>query len=339
MSDGSQSRTMECPDCGGTVSKRAANCPHCGAPIAAGEADVHSSGDDGSTTGSEEQTAVAPAAQPEAQSAPAPAVEETAASELEPLEMGNMTFAKEHLTEGETILHAGRFHKFHLWIAKIALVLILIYPCFALAILWHDINWRGKNPAPEAGDSVSASANATWDDYGRVTVVSSNDTTKTVTLQITTFTRTEDEKGFGIYTDYEETLEDVNWEDVVVEVYGMSLTVCFLIYIALLEGPVFVGWLVWRSYSHNKVYKTEFVLTNKRIITKWGFLRTVSREIQLEKIESVDYGQIILEGWFGIGRLTVRGTGGGKVGKFTYMLDALEFRNRILDQIDKASGS
>jgi hypothetical protein len=57
MSDGSQSRTMECPDCGGTVSKRAANCPHCGAPIAAGEAHTPTSGDAASTTNGDDQRA------------------------------------------------------------------------------------------------------------------------------------------------------------------------------------------------------------------------------------------------------------------------------------------
>jgi hypothetical protein len=43
----------------------------------------------------------------------------------------------------------------------------------------------------------------------------------------------------------------------------------------------------------------------------------------------------VRERWNGIGRLTVRGTGGGKVGKFKYLLDALEFRRRILAQIDR----
>ena len=77
------------------------------------------------------------------------------------------------------------------------------------------------------------------------------------------------------------------------------------------------------------------MLTNQRLIAKWGFLRTVIREIQLGKIESVNYGQTLRERWFGIGRLTVKGTGGGKVGKFKYLLDALEFRRRILAQIDR----
>lgn len=33
MGDETHSRTMDCPDCGGMVSKRAASCPRCGAPV------------------------------------------------------------------------------------------------------------------------------------------------------------------------------------------------------------------------------------------------------------------------------------------------------------------
>jgi formylglycine-generating enzyme len=38
MSDPTQSKTMDCPDCGEMVSKRAVSCPHCGAPVIIGEA-------------------------------------------------------------------------------------------------------------------------------------------------------------------------------------------------------------------------------------------------------------------------------------------------------------
>jgi hypothetical protein len=234
-----------------------------------------------------------PPAQPEAQSAPAPAVEETAATELEPLEMGNMTFAKENLTEGETVLHAGRFHRVFIWAAYIGLlpaILLLIFFAWGTNEEFSSISFNGTRANGEPWSGEPAMIGDDSDEWS-MTYVS-----------------------------------------------GFAKPVFWLLFSGAL---ILIGlcWWIWRCYCYNKVYKTEFVLTNKRIITKWGFLRTVSREIQLEKIESVNYGQIIIERWFGIGRLTVRGTGGGKVGKFKYLLDALEFRNRILDQIDKASGS
>jgi len=178
-------------------------------------------------------------------------VQQPPAAEEVPLEMGNIAFAKENLTEGERILHAGRFHLLRVKVAR-AIFLLSVPICATFAFF----TFGGFMPR-------------------------------------------------------------------------LSLPAL---------GLILIAWLEYRVHYHI-AYKTEFVLTNKRIITKWGFLRTVTREIQLEKIESVNYGQTLLERWNGIGRLTLRGTGGGKVGKFTFLLDALEFRKRILAQIDKVSGS
>jgi hypothetical protein len=265
MSNESQSKTMACPDCGGTVSKRAASCPHCGAPIAAGEASVPASWDAVSTTGSEDQAAVAPLAQ----SDPYQGAEQIPANAEKPLEMGNMTFALENLGDGEAVLHAGRFHQIIIWAAYVGLL-----PAFTLLIY------------------------------------------------------------FGWWIHEECAVYDVWLKE---EFSGFTDPVnCFL----FLAGSILIGlcWWVWRCYCYNRIYKSEFVLTNKRLLTRWGFLFTVVREIQLEQIESVHYGQALLEPWLGVGRLTVRGTGGGKIGKFKYLLDALEFRSRFLAQIDKVSG-
>jgi len=95
--------------------------------------------------------------------------------------------------------------------------------------------------------------------------------------------------------------------------------------------------LLYRCYTYNRVYQTEFVLTNQRLITKKGYLRPVLHEMQLQKIDSIDYGQTIFERWLGVGHLRVGATNGGKVTKFTYLLDASQFRTRILEQIDNVS--
>lgn len=288
MSDDTQSRTMDCPDCHSTVSKRAVSCPHCGAPIAAAEEDVPASNETASGRSSEEQTVET---QLEAQPDLIPAFEETTGNTEEEstqddpwnrfgivpprglygahssvektgrnvgesLVLGNITFAKEHLTEGETIIHAARFHPVPIWVLNYTMVTLIV---------------------------VSA-----------LSVVAGN------------------------------TLDIASMD-------------ALLVY----SCCVFFVWLVLGIYFDNVVHKTEFVLTNKRIIAKWGFLRTVIHELPLEKIESVNYGQTVIERWFwyGIGRLTVRGTGGSRIKTFRYLVGALEFRKRILDQIDKVSGS
>jgi uncharacterized membrane protein YdbT with pleckstrin-like domain len=185
------------------------------------------------------------------------------ATEDVPLEMGTTTFAKDNLTAGETILHAGRFHPLFLNAARNILVSVFLSTSILLIIVFilgHD------DSRPPSSQRIQ-----------RLFVL-------------------------------------------------LSLLGCFYIF------PFFC---VLYGWAHNTVKKTEFVLTTNRLVMKWGLLRTVSREIQLEKIESVDYGQIIIERWFNVGRLVIRGTGGGKIKTFRYLLDALEFRRRILAQIDR----
>jgi hypothetical protein len=198
--------------------------------------------------------------------------QQPAATKDVPLEMGTTTFAKDNLTAGETILHAGRFHLFRVKLARaIFLLSVPIWLCVSFFLLENigvfDSGFVHKLLAAPIGGP-----------RGKLDTI------------------------MGLF--------------------------CFG------PGPILLTWLVYR-WEYNKAHKTEFVLTNQRLIAKWGFLRTVTREIQLDKIESVDYGQSLFERWYGVGRLTVRGSGGGKVGKFKYLLDALEFRKRFLAQIDR----
>ena len=54
---------------------------------------------------------------------------------------------------------------------------------------------------------------------------------------------------------------------------------------------------------------TEFAVTNKRVIAKFGFLRRRSLEVNLDKIESVTVNQSFTGRLLGFGTLRVRGTG------------------------------
>jgi len=80
----------------------------------------------------------------------------------------------------------------------------------------------------------------------------------------------------------------------------------------------------------------ELVLTNKRLLSKRGIFITKTRDVQLESVGSIDFRLGLMERyWFNCGRITVRNTGGVKVGFFPFLADALEFRRRILAQIDR----
>jgi hypothetical protein len=184
--------------------------------------------------------------------------------------MGTTTFAKKHLVDGETIIHAGRFHPTQLWVLKQSYLSLVI----GISILWLCM---------------------------------------TVIILIS-------------------SAEDM------ASIKGVFQALIAFILILGASGLLTYLGIV---YFTNVVYKTELVLTDKRIIAKWGFLRTGIHELPLDKIESINYGQSVIERWFvyGVGRLTVRGTGGSKIKTFKYLVGALEFRKKILDQIDKVSGS
>jgi uncharacterized membrane protein YdbT with pleckstrin-like domain len=86
--------------------------------------------------------------------------------------------------------------------------------------------------------------------------------------------------------------------------------------------------VIYRAKLHWKIYCTplalftlwllplikqktsEFVITNKRIIIKTGFIARKTLEMNLSKIESVNVDQGILGRILGYGTITIIGTGG-----------------------------
>jgi len=61
-----------------------------------------------------------------------------------------------------------------------------------------------------------------------------------------------------------------------------------------------------------KMSTSEFVVTNRRVIIKVGWLRRSSFELLLPKVESIAVDQSILGRIFGFGSIGVRGTGGSR---------------------------
>ncbi len=59
-------------------------------------------------------------------------------------------------------------------------------------------------------------------------------------------------------------------------------------------------------------YTSEFGVTNKRVIVKAGFIRRVSLEILLTKVEGIQVSQGILGRILDYGSILVSGTGGSK---------------------------
>jgi uncharacterized membrane protein YdbT with pleckstrin-like domain len=78
----------------------------------------------------------------------------------------------------------------------------------------------------------------------------------------------------------------------------------------------------------------EFVVTNKRVILKTGFVHNKTAEMFLNKIESVGVDQTIMGRVFGYGSIVLRGTG-GSLEPFSNVARPLEFRRQIQEQIGR----
>ena len=86
--------------------------------------------------------------------------------------------------------------------------------------------------------------------------------------------------------------------------------------LVLIARTWFLGWT------------TEIVVTNRRVITKSGFIRRTTTEMHMDKVESVDVTQSILGRLLDYGDITVRGTGSG-LETLRTIDSPIEFRNHV----------
>ena len=74
---------------------------------------------------------------------------------------------------------------------------------------------------------------------------------------------------------------------------------------------------------------TEIAVTNKRVIQKRGFIRRLTGEMNMDKVESVIVDQSLLGRVLGYGSIVVRGTGSGIEG-LHHIADPLSLRSSIV---------
>ncbi|RWA45671.1 hypothetical protein AU476_01155 [Cupriavidus sp. UYMSc13B] len=82
------------------------------------------------------------------------------------------------------------------------------------------------------------------------------------------------------------------------------------------------------------VTTTELAVTNKKVIGKTGFIRRVSIDLPLEKLESVNINQGIMGRILGYGRVTIRGIGGNNV-SIPFIKKPMDFRRVIMGLMDR----
>jgi hypothetical protein len=77
---------------------------------------------------------------------------------------------------------------------------------------------------------------------------------------------------------------------------------------------------------------SEFAVTNKRVLSKLGFIERESDETLLSKVEAIAVDQGILARVLGFGTVTITGTGGTEE-SFPRISQPLELRRQIQSQV------
>jgi membrane protein YdbS with pleckstrin-like domain len=98
---------------------------------------------------------------------------------------------------------------------------------------------------------------------------------------------------------------------------GALFLVPFSLIFTFVEVPLIVRFLT-----------SEFVITDKRIILKTGFIGRHTTEIFISKIESVSVGQSVFGRIFDFGTVTIKGTG-GSAESFANIAGPIQFRNSV----------
>jgi uncharacterized membrane protein YdbT with pleckstrin-like domain len=78
----------------------------------------------------------------------------------------------------------------------------------------------------------------------------------------------------------------------------------------------------------------EFAVTNRRVLVKTGLVARRTRELQVDRIESLSIDQPVLGRLLGYGTVSVRGTGAGRRA-FPSVARAMELRRHVYEQAER----
>ncbi|MDD3288250.1 MAG: PH domain-containing protein [Alphaproteobacteria bacterium] len=81
---------------------------------------------------------------------------------------------------------------------------------------------------------------------------------------------------------------------------------------------------------------TELVITNRRVIAKYGFIATTTFELMLSKVEGANIDQTIWGRLLGFGTVLVKGTGGG-ISPIDHVAAPYGFHNFLMKALEKES--
>ena len=118
--------------------------------------------------------------------------------------------------------------------------------------------------------------------------------------------------------------------------YGILgiFSLVFLALTAFLSLPITLFLFILSFNAALPYFVNELAMTNKRVISKKGFIRSDTSELKLSKLETIEIKQSVLGRILGFGKIICIGTGGSE----TYIDNIdhpLEFRKKFLEYTDK----
>ena len=96
---------------------------------------------------------------------------------------------------------------------------------------------------------------------------------------------------------------------------------------SLIFGVLFIGTFVYAWFIR---WITEFAITNKRVILSKVFIRRVTEEMSMDKVETVDIVQSVPGRILGYGTISVTGTGGSNQIAVRRIASPFQLRNAII---------
>ena len=118
--------------------------------------------------------------------------------------------------------------------------------------------------------------------------------------------------------------------------YGILgiFSLAFLALSAFLSMPITIFFLALSFNGALPYFVNELAMTNKRVISKKGFIRRDTSELKLSKLETIEIKQSIFGRIFGFGKIICIGTGGSET-SIDNIDNPLEFRKKFLEYTDK----
>ncbi|MCC2645192.1 MAG: hypothetical protein K0R94_970 [Burkholderiales bacterium] len=118
---------------------------------------------------------------------------------------------------------------------------------------------------------------------------------------------------------------------------AITITLGLLIHSSVGNFLAFIG-LLYAIRGFILYTTSEFGITNKRVVAKFGFIKRISLEIMLSKVEGISVDQSIWGRLMGYGTIRINGMGGTRE-PIPYIPNPLQFRRILQERIEEIDKS